>query len=109
MDGLEKSKCERVIVCVSVWFEDTGCRRRIVLKEDLVGRVAYLLLRAGELLWARSRGLEGSYLPVVDRRRGRASGSDEEAIVKKSLFAFWGEISNDLNFDNSMGIFKGRE
>ena len=99
----------RVIVCVSVRLEDTGCRRRIVLKEDLVGRVAYLLLRAGELLWARSRGLEGSYLPVVDRRRGRASGSEREEIVLISLFTFLGEIFNDLNFNNSMGIFKGRE
>ena len=53
---------ERVWVCEWSW-RSSGCRRRNVLKEDLVGRAAPLLLWAGELLWARFQGCEWGWLP----------------------------------------------
>jgi len=56
--------CECICECVCEWsLRSSGCRRRIVLKEDLVGWAAQLLLWAGELQWAWFQSCEWGCLP----------------------------------------------
>ena len=81
--------------CMCEWsWRSSGCRRRNVLKEDLVGRTAPLLLWAGELLWARFQSCEWGCLPG-------GFGMLEEDAVRVSPHQFFTFLTLQCKWGNS--------